>query len=551
MKKLIYTLLSVAIVFSSCSDFLEIDPIAQETESNFFETPENAIYAVNACYDIIGMTEGPGPDGQWLTHNYEFFFGDLLSDDSEKGSTESDFTDIQDLVEWRATSDNGITVSLWVKCYDGIYRANTVLKQLENSSLDENLKNRLIGEATFIRGYFYFYLVKIYGGVPLITTPVTPDEFGQLQRASYHQTFEQVIADFKAAAELLPEKSAYDESDLGRATKGAANTYLARAMTYQIGMDAEATIGWGDIKAVTANIIGSGEYALASNYATIYEMDGENNAESIFELQFIEGSTADAPRKTGTNFHQFQGNRKDWGWGFNNPTVNLFDAYEAEDPRLSCVVYGESFNGGVVHGVAREYDLGQQMTPYLSRKAALEPAFRPSIDKSSGANVRKARYAEVVLMHAEAAYHTGDEGTAQEMLELIRDRARTSTFAKGSVDGDSGYTPTGYSGNLPEIDASGADLLDAIYKERRVELAVESLRFWDLVRTGRYLDMLDLKKATFMTSDGSALRYENVDLRANCLEKCIDGANGNKVPLMPLPMTEVQDWDLQQNKGYN
>ena len=551
MKKLIYTWLCVAIGFSSCSDYLEIDPIAQETESNFFETPENAIYAVNACYDIIGMTEGPGPDGQWLSHNYEFFFGDLLSDDSEKGSTESDFTDIQDLVEWRATADNGITVSIWVKCYDGIYRANTVLQQLANSSLDEQLKNRLIGEATFIRGYFYFYLVKVYGGVPIITEPVKPDEFGQLKRASYHETFEQAIADFRTAASLLPEKSAYNESDLGRATKGAANTYLARALAYQLGMDAEVAATWNDVKTVTSQIIASGEYSLVSNYATIYEMEGENNSESIFELQFIEGSTANAPEKTGTNFNQFQGNRKDWGWGFNNPTVNLFEAFEANDPRLSCTVYGESFNGGIVHGVAREFDLGQQMTPYLSRKAALDPAFRPSISKSSSANVRKARYAEVLLLHAEAAYHTGDEGTAKNMLEMIRERARTSSFAKGYVEGDNTYTPTGFTGNLPEITASGAALLDAVYQERRIELAVEALRFWDLVRTGRYLDMLDVKKTTFKTSDDSALRYENVDLRANCLEKCIDGPNGNKVPLMPLPFTEVQDWGLTQNIGYN
>ncbi len=551
MKKL-YTiwLLGLTVMISSCSDFLEVDPIAAETESNFFDTPENAVYAVNACYDLIGMTEGPGPDDQWLTHNYEWFFGDLLSDDSEKGSTEADFTEIQDIVEWRTTTDNPIIVSLWIKCYDGIYRANNVLFQLENSELDEDLLNRLKGEASFIRGYFYFYLVKVFGGVPVFTTPVTPDQFGKIERATYHEAFEQVISDFKAAVELLPERSAYDATDLGRATKGAARTFLARALMYQIGMDAQSTATWQDVYDQTNAVIASNEYSLVSNYATIFEMEGENNSESIFELQMEVGSTGTAPGKTGTNSNQFQGNRMDWGWGFNNPTINLFEAFEEGDPRLSCSLYGESINGGVVHGVAQEFDLSQQMTPYLNRKAALEPGYRPSNSTSSPANIRKARYSEVLLMQAEASYHLNDVATARLMLNEVRERARISTYPKGAVEGELTYMPTGFSGNLPDITSAGQELLQDIYHERRVELAVEGFRFWDLVRTGQYLDVLDIKKETFTVSDGSALRYESVDLRGNCLAKCIDGPNGNKVPLLPIPLSEVQDWGLQQNNGY-
>ena len=550
MKKLVYIFLVFGVLLSSCNDFLEIDPIARETEESFFETPENAIYAVNACYDIIGMTEGPGPDGQWLSHNYEFFFGDFLSDDAEKGSKEADFQELQEMIEWRVTSGSGVLESLWIKCYDGIYRTNSVLKQLASSSLDEALKTRLEGEAYFIRGYFYFYLVKVYGGVPLLTEPLTPSEFGTLQRASYHETFEQAIADFKAAIDRLPEKSGYDSSEKGRATKGAARTYLARTLMYQIGMDSESATSWDDVFQQTSAVISSNEYQLVSNYATIFEMEGENNNESIFELQMLEGTTDNAPQKTGTNFNQFQGNRKDWGWGFNNPSGNLFASFETNDPRLSSTVYGATFNNGIIHGIKQEYDFTEQMSPYLNRKAALEPAFRPSISKSSAANVRKARYAEVLLMHAEAAYHKGDEGTARQMLEMIRDRARNSTFAKGYTEGSLDYTPTGFSNNLPEINSSGQDLLNDIWHERRVELAMEAHRFWDLVRTGRYLDALDTKKNTFKTSDGTAFRYENIDLRGNCLEKSIDGPNGNKVPLMPIPLREVEDWDLAQNNGY-
>lgn len=547
MNKTLYILIIFMSLSWGCSDFLDIDPIARETEESFFSTPENAIYAVNACYDIIGMTEGPGPDGQWLTHNYEFFFGDILSDDSEKGSKESDFVEIQHLAEWRATTSNTIIESVWIKCYDGIYRTNNVLKQLENSTLDVEIADRLKGEAKFLRGYFYFYLVKLFGGVPLIDYPLSPSEFGTLTRATYHETFEFAINDFKEAITLLPNRSGYGATEIGRATKGAARAYAARALSYQIGMDNESTATWQDVMDQTSKIISSGEYALVSNFASIFEMEGENNRESIFELQFIQGTTENAPEKTGTNFHQFQGNRKDWGWGFNNPTIDLTEAFDADDPRLSTTVYGPSFNGGVVHGVKRDYDLTEQMTPFLNRKAALEPAARPTLSKSSAANVRKIRYAEIILLHAEAAAELGQTGEAQEKLEMIRSRARESTFAKGYVEGSLDYTPT--TASIPEITATGTELLEAIYNERRVELAMEALRFWDLVRTGKYLDILD-KKQTFKTSDGSTLRYESVNLRGNCTEKSIDGPNGHIVPLFPIPLRESEDWGLTQNKGY-
>lgn len=552
MNKLIYVLVGGALLLNSCSDFLDVTPVATETEESFFTSAENAEIAVNACYNIMGLTEGPGPDGQWLNHNYEFFFGDCLSDDSEKGSTETDLADVQNIIEWRATSGNGILETIWIKCYDGIYRANNVIKQLEGSSFDQDLKDRLKGEALFVRGYFYFYLVKVFGGVPLFTEPVTPSQFGNVTRGSYHETFERVITDFKDAAALLPTKSVMGVANVGRANQGVARTFLARALMYQIGMDAQSTAQWSDVYAQTSAIIESGDYTLVGNYATIHEMEGENNDESIFELQMEVGTTESAPGNTGTNFNQFQGNRMDWGWGFNNPTQDLFDAYEENDPRLTATLYGASINGGVVHGVKRDFDANQQMTPFLNRKAALEPSYRPSLSKSSPFNHRLARYAEVLLMHAEAAYHIGNEAVARQYLELIRDRARQSTFAKGSVEGSLDYTATGYTKHLPEVTSSGNDLLLAIYQERRVELAMESLRYWDLVRTGSYLDMLGNKKINFKKSDNVTDRYKDVvDLKANCEAKCIDGPNGHKIPLLPIPLYEVQNFGLSQNKGYN
>lgn len=552
MKRLRYFIpILVGFVMMGCSDFLEVDPINTQSEANFFNVPENAILAVNGCYDLIGMTEGPGPDQNWMTHNYEFIWGDICSDDAEKGSQPSDLQDMQDLANWNAKSENGVTNALWIKIYDGLSRCNTALAQLENSTLESSLRTRLMGEVYFIRGYWYFYASRIFGGVLVFTENVTPSDFGQIERASLHQTYLQVEADFKAAIENLPERSEYSGAEMGRATKGAARHYLARLYMYMIGTDAENTeIGWQQVYDQTEAIIQSDEYSLVSNYATIFEPEGENNSESIFELQMLEGSEEDAPEKTGSNFNQFQANRKDWGWGFNNPTVDLFEAFEEEDPRLSCTVYGPTYNGGIMGGQSWDYDLTEQMTPYLNRKAALMPGERPSITKSSSYNVRKARYAETLLNHAEAAYHLAKEGEARNMVNLIRERARNSTFARGFIEGSLDYTPTGFVNNLPDVSASGESLLDAIYHERRVELGMEALRYFDLVRTGRYLDTLAKIKANFKDSEGNNLIYASVNLEANVREHSLAGPNGNIVPVAPIPLSEVADWGIEQNPGY-
>jgi hypothetical protein len=552
MKKIKYIIpVLMGLMMMGCSDFLEVDPVNTQSEANFFDEPENAILAVTACYDIIGMTEGPGPDQNWMNHNYEFFWGDMASDDAEKGSTPSDFQEITDLIQWQAKAENGVTNALWIKMYDGLSRCNTALNRLEDSPLEDELRERLMGEVYFIRGYWYFYGSRVFGGVPVFTENVTPSDFGVIERASLHETYLQAEADFKEAVSLLPARSQYDSDQMGRATRGAARHYLARLYMYMIGTDAEnSEIGWQQVYDQTNAIIQSGQYQLVDNYATIFEPEGENNSESIFELQMLEGSTENAPEKTGSNYNQFQANRADWGWGFNNPTVDLFEAFEDEDPRLSCTVYGPTYNGGVMGGMQWDYTITEQMTPYLNRKAALMPGERPSISKSSSYNIRKARYAETMLNHAEAAYHLDKEGEATYMVNEIRRRARNSTFARGFTEGSLDYTPTGFTDNLPDVDETGEALLEAIYHERRVELGMESLRYFDLVRTGRYLDVLEKIRTTFKDAEGNNLMYENVDLEGNVREHSLDGPDNHIVPVSPIPYSEVADWGVSQNPGY-
>ena len=552
MKRLKYLFpLLIGLMLFGCSDFLEVDPINTQSEQNFFDVPENAILAVNACYQLIGMSEGPGPDENWLNHNHEFIWGDIASDDAEKGSDVTDFPDITDIARWTAKSGNGVTYALWIKIFDGVSRCNTALTRLENSPLDDALRLRLMGEVHFLRAYYYFYGARVFGGLPIFTKNVTAAEFGKVDRASLHETFLQIEKDFKQAVELLPLKSRYKSEDLGRATKGAARHYLSRLYMYMIGTDIDNTeIGWQQVYDQTNAIINSAEYSLVANYATIFEPEGENSSESIFELQMLEGSTDKVPAATGSNFSRFQANRLDWGWGFNNPTVDLFNTFEADDPRLSATVYGPDYNSGIMGGVIWEYDISQQMTPYLNRKAAVMPGERPSITSSSSTNVRKARYAETLLNHAEAAYHLNKEGEARNMVNAIRGRARTSTYARGFNEGALDYPATGFSGNLPDITASGESLLEAIYHERRTELAMEALRLWDLIRTGRYVSVLNKIQTTFQNATNDSLVYTTIPMEANAKSHSLIGPNGNIVPIAPIPMDDVADWNIEQNPGY-
>jgi starch-binding outer membrane protein, SusD/RagB family len=532
MKKIniFLVVLGIGVLFS-CQDFLEKEPLGSETDQNYFNSETNAVLAINGIYDVLSWDEGPGNFGVYVPHNYEFFYGDILSDDAAKGSTRSDFPELAELEGWRATATNGSVYGTWHNNFTGIARANTAILNLPDATIDEELKNRLLGEAKFLRAYFYFYQVRLFGGVPKFEEPVKPSEFGSVPRATIAEIYDLIERDLSDAIELLPAKSAYAAADLGRATKGAAQAYMARAIMYQIGTDNTHGHTWEEVKKYANDVISSGEYALHPNYAELFEDEGENGVESIFEVQNLETTDEWGAIKTGSTANIFQNNRSTWGWGFNNPTQDLVDEFEAGDPRKACTVYTD---GDVVLGAVQSVVYpDDNETGYLNRKAAL---VKPATTKAAGQNQRKMRYADVLLMNAEASYHTNDEPTARIMLNLIRDRARVSTKPKGAVEGTLTYEPYG-AGELPDLLSitalvTGDALLEAIYHERRVEFAMEGLRFWDQVRTGRYFDSL----------------LPEVKVKAEA--KSISNGVVNKIPLMPIPLEEQQTWHLLPNEGY-
>ncbi len=523
-----------------CKKFTETQLLGQETQENFFNVGDNAVYAVNSCYDFLKASEGYNGSG----HFYEFMVANNLSDDSRKGSTAGDYPELNDLKTWMGNSGSGAPNSLWKICFGAIYRCNTVLANIGNAKIDNALKNRLIGEVKFLRGYYYFMLVRSFGPVPLFTAPVKPSEFHTV-RASMDKVYKQIDLDFTEAAAILPSRSGYSSLELGRATSGAAKAYLARSIMYQLGTNYENYLdknaGWQKVYDLCNNIQQSGEYTLMKNYATIFEKEGENCSESIFEVQCAENPNPPYGQgKWGNELAVFTNPRGDWGgWGFDTPLDALVSAYEANDPRMRCTVVSD---GDICYGVKITVTKdASDGTGHHNRKNLWQPKVtQPTNSKESAVNMRQFRFADIILMKAEAAYYLGKEQEARDLVNTIRERARNSTMTKGSKAGQPNvYAAPDVAPVLAPITSSGAQLLTDILKERRTELGMENLRYMDLVRNQKYLTSIPAADAT------------------NCLLHCID-YKGNKIPVLPINKDEALNWLLDdattginaQNPGY-
>ncbi|MFT3902644.1 MAG: RagB/SusD family nutrient uptake outer membrane protein [Niabella sp.] len=556
MKNKFIILLLVSVVLFSCKRFLDLDPQGQENSGNYMNTETNAIKVINGMYDILSQTEGRGPDGIWMAHHYDFHFASIATDDAVKGSKQSDSPELMDIESYRAQVGNSIANAFWIHGFWGVSRANYAIKNLPGATIPEDLKKRLLGESYFMRAYHYIYLLHHFGGVPLFSTPLNPSDFGNSPKASLHETFEFINEDLKKAIELLPERSQYNAADLGRATKGAARAYLAKTLMYQIGIDGDKDNQhtWDEVYAQTSAIISSGEYSLVGNYAMLWEYENKNTSESIFEVQAAEGTASDSPSSVGNAYPLFQGNRvsnsdANVGWGFHNPTQDLVNAFSATDPRLSCTVYGIGFNGEVLYGKQMKFDRTEQGSNYLNRKATLP--FKPTLDKAANKNIIMMRYADVLLIHAEAAYNTGKENEARQYLNMIRERARNSSYCKGYVSGDpNGYVMPVTTPAVPNITASGAALLDAILKERRLELAMESNRMWDLIRTGKLVEVVSKVKDTDRAGAGTNDEIRHEGIGARIANHAFKGKDDKLIPVLPIPLTEVQNWKIIQNPNY-
>lgn len=447
--------------FAACGDsFLEREPIIGQVEDNFYKTEEDAIAAVNSAYAALQFELTPAGHFRW-------FWGDIMSDDSDKGGEgDNDQFQLRQLEEFQGPVNTEYLQAEWEADYEGIYRANKVLERVPAIQMNESLKSRILGEAKFIRAWFHYNLTTIFGNVPLVDKVLSPSEYN-IPQSSPSELWAFIESDLEDAIEALPPRSGYPLEELGRATKGAAAALLAKAHLYQK--------EYAEAKAAAEIVVNSGEYQLAEDYASIFTQAGENGPGSVFEIQYMNASGGNWGRNNaneGTFSNVFQRARGQFqGFGFNIPTQDLVDEFFyqegtelKEDPRLSATVFREgeqmgdrgTFTKDATGGFPHDY-----YTKKVFNNLAEEAPFGDP-NPNGGTNDRVIRYADVLLMHAEASYHVGDEEVARSSLNLVRQRAGVS-----------------------DINSTGDRLLQDIYKERRLELGMEGHRFFDLIRTDR------------------------------------------------------------------
>ncbi|WP_034893670.1 RagB/SusD family nutrient uptake outer membrane protein [Gillisia sp. Hel_I_29] len=481
MKKPIITIITglMLVSLASCNDdeFLAVQP-SKETTEQALSSPTAATELVNAVYN------------KFLSFNESSFswigVTSITSDDADKGSDPGDNGTDKDLMDALTFTSNTISINeVWEANYQGISRANQALQYLPDLDIDETLKARLIGETRFLRSMFYFRLVRMFGGVPLIQG--VPDIQNQddinaaNNRVSKEDIYAFITADLQNAVENLP--TSYPNTDLGRATKGAALSLLAKVNMYQE--------NWQEVYDLTNEVMGLG-YSLTPDYEDVWKEIGENNSESIFEIQ----GRGETPNKGVEGYFVVQGARGagGWGWGFNTPSEDLASSYEEGDTRRDATIIfrGETLWDGFL--VAETVS-----NPMYNQKAYVSKTMESfnGGDWESNKNVRILRYAEVLLMNAEAALKVG--GDALTPLNLVRNRAGLESL-----------------NTVTQQD---------VWKERRWELAFEHDRFFDLVRQGRA---------------GQVLRAHGKNF--------VDGKN----ELFPIPQAQIDlsKGKLTQNPGY-
>ena len=475
----------ILLLHPACTDtFLNVPPQGQQKAQLFWQSESDATKAVDAIYaNLRGWT------------NVAFApiaTESLGSDDAEKGSDPSDATFMNDFHNFTATSTEGQLSDFWSGQYQNVNLCNQVLDNIPSINMDATLKARYLAEAKFVRAYSYFRLVRAFGDVPLrLSVPVDASQYNipRTPKADVYKAIEQDLTD---AAAVLPQS--YSGPDVGRATKGAALALHAKVAMYQG--------NWGDVKTFTDQVMGLG-YSLFPDFYQMFRIANENCSESIFEIQcsLILGN----PDASNSQYSQVQGVRTvvGGGWGFDDPSQDLVNEFESGDPRLTATVI---FRGTTTPSG----DIIPNSVPnprYNMKSYVPFSLFVPGYNEGCQQNVRVMRYAEVLLMNAEANNELGNTSAALASLEMVRARARA---------GNNAILP-------PVTTTDQATLRTAIWHERRVELAMEFDRYFDVIRQGRAAALFGSR-----------------------------GWTANKNEVWPIPQSEIDlsVGKLTQNPGY-
>ncbi len=512
MKKINQFIVAVCFLgpLFSCSDQLDLQPLDRLTTESFYKTREDFDGAVFAAYSSI--QDLWGSSSETLGESGEFWkLSVVITDDVAADAVQSDqrSRDI-DVLQVRAADVP--YAAAYTQIYEGIYRANLVIDRLDgDNELTAEDKTELAAEAKFLRAWFHFQALKMYGTPPLAMKIVEGLNNQALPNATKEELYTAILADFTDAAAGLPD--AWESGNTGRVTSWTAKSYIGKVNVWKEDWSAAIT--------AFADVVNNGPYMLMPNYEDNFKFNTENNAESIFEIQFG-GPFADDniwvfDDTHSEDFKASQGIARGnyWDAGGNGvpggkngwwaPTQDLVDTFEAGDPRLNIAIYqdGDIYytidSGGQI---VLPYDNTWSSTGYTMRKYRGPENTVPANSSSNGAsefnNERWFRFAELKLLYAEALIEGGgDLGIAEQQINDIRNRV-----------------------GLPDL-APGTDLLTAMRQEKRVELAFEPHRWFDITRWGI----------------GSQIFGANWDERLN---------------VFPFPLSEIERSKglLNQNPGY-
>lgn len=515
MKKLIYKLSVITgliLILASCEkDFLDKPIYGVLAADDYFKTEEELQEGVFACYDILQWSVAPDWTSMYVVKSFP-------SDESHAGGgSDADQPPYQQLDDFSYTSENKPIEHSFKAMYFGIMRANAIINIAVG---DTPAKTQMIAEAKALRAYFYFELVSMWGGVPLRLTLPTPAEYA-IAKSTPEEIYAQIHKDLDEAIPNLPKKSEYSPAMRFRMSQGTAWALKGKAYLYQK--------KYSESAAALDKVIQSNEYALAADYSKLFLKESEYGVESLFEIGYVTTEGYDwgsfqwgGNRAMENNVNwQLMGPRGDYfkggtsglqgGWGFNYPTVKMAKAYDDEGDMvrknasiLSVADLRSKFGGDWTEDWTKPDPVwgmeGYFRLKYGTLIAETNTSSGAVPELNYGTNVRLIRYADVLLMAAEAKFLAGNVAEAQGYLDQVRNRV-----------------------NLPAKVIS----MDAIKTERRLELAFEGFRFLDLVRWG--------DAATVLKNQGF-------------------GKNGNfaeKHKLYPIPAGEVNNNDkIAQNPGW-
>ena len=493
----------MVLLITSCKKYLDNAPQGELTDAEISTNPNAAADLTNGVYNSLWLGDAFGGAD---VHSLSFIMlTNVASDDADKGSSPTDYSPAIEVDNFTLGANNSIVNGIWLGYYQAIARANQALTNLPASPLEATAKNKLIGEVRFIRAYLYFNLVRFFGGIPKIERVPTPQEANSPQfqtRTSKDSIYQFIVDDLQFAVDNLPIKG---QTAVGKATKGAAQSLLAKVYLYQK--------KWQQAYDLTNAVISgqSGAYDLLPQYENIWRQVGANSVESIFEVETGTNAACNAAINVYSNSQGPRaGGKRGWqdlGFGFNNPSLSLANAYEPNDKRRSgtIIFINPSPQGTVLWDGFRVPSQDSVENSRYNYKAYHSRTLEASCGNNDRLpkNLRILRFGEVLLLNAEASNELGKTSDAQTSLNKIRQRA-----GLGNITG-----------------LSQAALRDTIWHERRVELAMEHDRFFDMVRQGKAGQLLRAQGKSF-----------------------VDGKN----EVFPIPQQQIDlsNGYLKQNPGY-